>query len=309
MLEGRIVLIIPTLNGGEQFHKLLASMSLQQLPLYRKIVIDSSSTDDTAQRAKQFGFEVVSISRDEFNHGLTRQRAAAMVPEADVVVFLTQDVILADELAMGHLVDSFADVNVGAAYGRQLPHKGAMPLEAYARLCNYPSESRIKSLADAAELGIKTAFMSNSFAAYRCSALKAVGGFPSNTILGEDMYVAAKMILAGWKIAYCAEAKVYHSHKYSLTQEYKRYFDIGVFQSREAWIRERFGQAEGQGLRYVISELNYLWDHHYKHMIPGALVRTVIKYLGYKMGLSEAKIPLSIKKHLSMHARYWKRID
>lgn len=301
----KTVLVIPTLNGGEKFQQLLGSVSLQLLPLQRKLVIDSGSDDDTVLLAKKFGFEVVSIHRDEFNHGLTRQRAIEMLPEADVAVFLTQDAILADELALSQLVACFDDKTVGVAYGRQLPHKGAMPLEAYARLCNYPGESRVKSLADAGELGIKTAFNSNSFAAYRCDLLQKMGGFPANTILSEDMYVAAKMIVAGWKVAYCAEAQVYHSHGYSLVQEFKRYFDIGVFQSREAWIRESFGQAEGQGFRYVVSELNYLWNHDHKLLIPGALVRTVIKYLGYKLGLAEDKIPLGIKRSLSMHSRYW----
>ena len=42
---------------------------------------------------------------------------------------------------------------------------------------------------------MKTAFNSNSFAAYRRKALKDVGGFPINTILSEDMYVTAKMLL------------------------------------------------------------------------------------------------------------------
>ena len=302
----KLVLIIPTLNGGEKFQELLASLKEQKMEFHRKIVIDSGSTDDTVMLAQQFGCEVVSIHADAFNHGLTRQQGVEMVSEAGGVVFLTQDVILADELAMSHLVACFQDGAVGAAYGRQLPHWGATPLEEYARLCNYPCGSRSKSLTDAGELGIKTAFMSNSFAAYRCSALAKVGGFPGDTILGEDMYVAAKMILAGWQVAYCAEARVYHSHGYSLVEECKRYFDIGVFHSREAWIRVKFGRAEGQGFHYVISELKHLWKHHHKLMIPGALVRTGFKYLGYKLGLAEEKIPVSIKRCLSMNSRYWK---
>jgi len=301
------VLIIPTLNGGEKFHEVLKSIAVQKLKLQRKIIIDSQSSDDTVLLAKQFGFEVVSIRRDEFNHGLTRQQGVNMAPETDIVVFLTQDAILADEEAISHLVACFQDATVGAAYGRQLPNKGATPLEAYARLCNYPAQSRIKSLADATELGIKTAFCSNSFGAYRCLALREVGGFPSTTILGEDMVVAAKMILGGWKVAYCAEAQVYHSHGYSRVQECKRYFDTGVFHSREAWLLEKFGQAEGQGFHYVVSELHYLWNHHYKLIIPAALLRTVVKYFGYQLGLAEGKIPLSIKRHLSMNSRYWKK--
>ena len=84
-------------------------------------------------------------------------------------------------------------------------------------------------------IGIKAAFLSNSFAAYRRSALESVGGFPSDTIFGEDTFAAAKMLLNGWKIAYSAEATVYHSHNLTFIEEFRRYFDIGVFHSREKW--------------------------------------------------------------------------
>ncbi len=301
----KVALIIPTLNGGELFERLLTSISIQSYQPYRKIIIDSASRDQTVMLAQTAGFEVVSISRDTFNHGLTRQQGVEMVQDADIVLFLTQDAILADSEALVRLVESFAAANIGAAYGRQLPHLNAMPIEAHARLFNYSAVSSVKSLEDASRLGIKTAFISNSFAAYRHSALMSVGGFPPNTILSEDTYVAAKMLLHGWKIAYCTEAQAYHSHNYSFIQEFKRYFDIGVFQARESWIREKFGQAEGEGLRYVISEMRYLWNHC-SYLIPFAFIRTVLKYIGYKFGLWEKKIPISVKRHISMHKEYWK---
>ncbi|VCW13919.1 hypothetical protein BANRA_01245 [Escherichia coli] len=43
------------------------------------------------------------------------------------------------------------------------------------------------------------------------------------------MYYTAKAILAGYKVAYVADAVVKHSHNYSPIDEFKRYFDIGVF--------------------------------------------------------------------------------
>ena len=66
-------------------------------------------------------------------------------------------------------------------------------------------------MADREALGIKTAFLSDSFAAYRCDALADVGGFPDVPAC-EDMYVGAKLLQAGYTIVYAAEAQVYHSH-------------------------------------------------------------------------------------------------
>lgn len=302
----KIVIVIPTLNGGDRLNQLLMSIASQSYQPYQKIIIDSASNDNTLLVAKKYGFRVVSISREVFNHGSTRQQGVEMVEEADIIIFLTQDTILADSETLSRLIACFINSDIGAAYGRQLPHFKATPLEAHARIFNYSAVSRIKSIEDAPKLGIKTAFISNSFAAYRRSALMDVGGFPSNTILSEDTYVAAKMLLNGWKVAYCAEAQVYHSHNYSFIQEFKRYFDIGVFQARESWIREKFGQAEGEGLRYVISEMKYLWKNNYAYLIPSACIRTVLKYMGYKLGLWENKIPIFIKRRLSMHNRFWK---
>ena len=98
-----------------------------------------------------------------------------------------------------------------------------------ARSFNYPATSRLKGLADAPELGIKVSFISDTFAAYRPAVLKEIGGFPTDVILGEDTYVASKMVLAGWLNAYVADAQVYHSHNYTIVREFKRYFDTGVF--------------------------------------------------------------------------------
>ena len=229
-----------------------------------------------------------------------------MLPEADIVVFLTQDAILADPSAISHLISNFSDETVGAVYGRQLPHQGASKIGRFARLFNYPEKSRIKSLADAPELGIKTAFMSNSFAAYRRSALLEAGGFPPHTIMGEDTYVAAKMLLAGWKVAYNADAAVYHSHDYSFLEEFRRYFDTGVFHAEEPWIRERFGIAETEGKRYVRSEFTYLLGEA-PWLIPSAILRTFLKFLGYRLGMLEAYLPKILKKsYLTMNKNYWK---
>jgi len=301
----KIAIIIPTLNGERTFTMVAKSLREQSISAESQtMVIDSESSDSTSVIAKEYGWRVVDIDRKSFNHGGTRQKGVELC-DAEIIIFLTQDVILANERSIEKLVACFDNPKVSAAYGCQLPHKNAGALAAHARLCNYPSESRLKSLKDAPELGIKTAFISNSFAAYRREALMTVGGFPSNTILGEDTYVAAKMLLAGWKVQYCAESKVYHSHDYSLIQEFKRYFDIGVFHAREEWIRESFGKAEGEGLKFVLSEAKYLINTGKAYLLPVALIRTGLKYLGYRLGIKEQYLPVSIKKQFSMHSNYW----
>ncbi|MEW5995494.1 MAG: glycosyltransferase, partial [Candidatus Zixiibacteriota bacterium] len=178
-------LVVLTLNAGADFARWLHAVLSQTAIPERLILIDSSSDDDTVNMAQEAGFEVHVIDRREFNHGATRQMAVEMLPEADVIVFLTQDAVLAHPQALERLLVHFEDPRVGAVYGRQLPRQGAGPIEAHARLFNYPTVSGLRSAEDVPKMGIKTSFISNSFAAWRRRALMEVGGFPSHTIQNE----------------------------------------------------------------------------------------------------------------------------
>lgn len=300
----KISLCLPTLNAAATAQSFLAALTAQSLSDFDRLAIDSASDDNTINILATAGFVVHSIPRTAFNHGATRQVAVDLSPKADIIIFMTQDAILADSSSLQHLVNAFADPLVGAAYGRQLPSLDATPIAAHARLFNYPAESYVRSEADIPNYGLKTAFLSNSFAAYRRSALLAVGGFPSSVILSEDTMVATKMLLSGWKIAYCAEATCYHSHNYTPFKEFQRYFDIGVFHAREAWYLRALGGAEGEGMRFVRSELHYLRQHA-PALIPAALLRTMLKLLGYRLGRLERYLPRRVKLILSMNRGFW----
>lgn len=300
----KVALCVPTLNAGASWSRWLAAWSAQfETP--HSLAIDSNSTDATLVLAAEAGLQVCSIPRAEFNHGGTRQLAAAMLPDAEFVVFLTQDAILATPDAIANLLAAFDDPEVGAVCGRQLPHTDAGPIGAHARRFNYPECSGVRSAADIPALGIRTAYLSNSFAAYRKSALMAVGGFPQDVIFGEDMCVAARMLLSGWKIAYRADAAVHHSHDYGMRQEFQRYFDIGVMHVREPWLLEKLGRPEGEGARFVRSETGYLLKHA-PHLLPSAWLRTLLKLAGYRLGKTEARLPLWLKRRLGMLHGYWK---
>lgn len=268
------------------------------------LIVDSSSEDGTADLARAAGFRVHSISRTEFNHGRTRQVAAELLRDSELLVYLTQDAALATPDALGKLLRALEDEKTGAAFGRQLPYPDAGAIETHARLFNYPAQSDFRTLESRQRLGFKTIFISNSFAAYRRSALTSVGGFPSDVIFGEDTIIAARLLLDGWQIAYVAEAEVYHSHAYSCMQDFRRYFDIGVLHNRERWLLREFGRTAGEGRRFVASEAAYLWRRQ-KTLIPSAMWRTILKLAGYRLGQSERRLPLAWKRKLSMHQGFW----
>jgi rhamnosyltransferase len=301
----KITILIPTLNAGDDWVKLLESVNKQAVTFCQKIIVDSSSNDNTVKDAIAFGFEVIEISKSEFNHGKTRQQLADAATDTDICVFLTQDAILASQDSIANLVSAFDDHEVGMAYGRQLPHANAKPLETHARLFNYPAVSEKLSLADVKRIGFKTFFCSNSFSAYRKSALKVVGGFPSDSIMGEDAIVAAKMLMAGYKKAYIADATVCHSHSYTLIEEFKRYFDTRVFHEQNKWLIDEFGKPTGEGIKFINSELKYVIKNDFKSIFK-SITSLGAKWMGYKSGKYYKKIPIDILKKISMHKFYWK---
>ncbi|HLW20541.1 MAG TPA: glycosyltransferase [Cyclobacteriaceae bacterium] len=301
----KVNIYIPTLNAGQKWQETITMLRRQTFPVSRTIIIDSGSTDGTLSQNFIQGFDVLHLDKRDFDHGGTRHMAVEKFPDADIYLFLTQDAIPADEQVIENMVRAFElNPKLGMVYGRQLPHRGAKPLEAHARLFNYPAESQVKSLEDAGTYGIKTISCSNSFAAYRRTAYWEAGGFPSGTILGEDVIIAGRMLLKGWQKAYLAEASVYHSHDYSLKEEFRRYFDIGVFHSSNSWIFDHFGRAESEGLKYLKSEMNYIFKNNVA-VLPKSATSILCKWLGYKMGLNYNKLPLAVNKRLSMHKAYW----
>lgn len=300
------VVIIPVYNPDEKFKQLINSLFIQTVGINHVCVIDSGVDKTYKSLINEISLcSLMEISSIEFNHGGTRQWGMELYPEADIYIFMTQDAILADECSIANLVSLFDDDDIGAVYGRQLPLSDATLFARTAREINYGAESHVYTFADREKYGMKTCFMSNSFAAYRRTAMEDVGGFPTNTILSEDMYVAAKMLMKCWKIAYAADACVYHSHNYTIMQEFKRYFDIGVFHSRERWIRDTFGAAEGEGKKFVLYEMKKILQTSPLLLIP-MIFRDLAKILGYRMGLSENIIPNYIKEKISMNRRYWK---
>lgn len=299
----RFACIIPTFNAGKNLARLLNSLKMQTV-VPDIFIVDSSSSDGSLGSARGLVEDIVVIKPSEFNHGGTRQMMVDHKSGYDVYVFLTQDAYLCDQEAFVNLVAPFSDGNVGAVCGRQIPHHDATLISQHARFFNYPEDTRLKTIDDVNDLGIKAAFMSNSFAAYRRVALAQVGGFPSDVIFAEDMYIAAKLLAAGWSLAYSGNAKAYHSHNYTMREEFSRYFDMGVFHARQPWIRHAFGGAGGEGLRYVKSELSFLGIKSC-YLWPASLTRNFLKLVGFKLGLIEDKLSLRVKRMIGMNQRYW----
>lgn len=301
--QGRV--IIPVRNGGARWRESAAALHRAITDPSMVVVIDSASTDGSDAVAEEHGFVLHRIDVRTFNHGRTRQEAVErFCADKPIAVLLTQDAVVEGPETLITILSAFSDPSLGAAYGRQLPHRGARPFEAHAALFNYQPAGSTRSLADVASMGFKAAFLSNSFAAYRVAALTECGGFPAHLILAEDAYVGMRMLTCGWRVRYCADALVRHSHDYSIVQEMQRYFDIGVMTAQAPEFIRQFGHPEGEGVRFVLAELRYI-ARHATWLLPEVVVRNGAKYLGYALGRQFARLPRGVCRRLSMTKGYW----
>jgi rhamnosyltransferase len=298
-------IIVPTRNGGGRWREAAVALRDAVPDPAMVAVVDSSSTDGSDVFARSLGFEVERIDPATFNHGRSRQEAVDRFCESgEFVVFLTHDAVIEGPQSFTLLLETFSNQRVGAAYGRQLPHSDASLFGSHSASFLYPPISETRTLADVSRYRIRTAYISNSFAAYRMTALRECGGFPSALILGEDTHVALQMLLAGWSLTYCAEALVRHSHDYSVAQDMQRYFDVGVLHAQLPQLLQKLGEPEGDGLRFVTSELRYM-GRTAPWLLPEVVIRNAAKYLGYRLGRVYRRLPNSLRRRLSMTKGYW----
>lgn len=282
----KIEVVIPTYNGGKKFCQ-VAEMLKQQVGITPNdvLIIDSSSSDQTVQVARNAGFRVQIINKKDFGHGKTR-RMAAEQSTSEYIVFMTQDAIPASNDSIIQLCKPLMEnQNIGVTYGRQLPTPEAGAIGNHARLFNYPAHSQMKTKADIPVLGIKTIFCSDSFAAYNRNTLLAAGNF-QNVSFGEDTLMADKIIHMDYAVYYNKDACVYHSHYLTLREEFKRSIFIGRLHRQNHTVFASYGRISGEGMRFVKSEMYMLISQNQIKLLPNALFHTFSKFLGYQLGKS-----------------------
>jgi rhamnosyltransferase len=298
---------IPTYHSDEKLEQLLDMLYRQTKKPDRVILLHTVEFEGQEQPLLEIpgsNITVIPIQKENFDHGGTRRQGASL-SDADIMLFMTQDAVPADVFLIEKLLKPFENPKVAASYARQLPNEKANLLERYTRNFNYSKNSRIKSLEDIETMGIKAFFCSNVCAAYRHEVYQKLGGFVEKTIFNEDMIMAYGILRSGYQIAYAADARVVHSHKYTNEQQFTRNFDLGV-SHKQYW--EVFGsvKSEAEGKKLVKKTLQFLQRRKKYHLIPELIISSGVKYIGYQMGLHYNKLPKKLVVRCSMNKNYWK---
>lgn len=305
----KVDVIIPIYAPDEKLNRLLAQLEQQTVAVNKLILIDSDEASfqaffkDKEIWKKKDQLILKHIPNEEFDHGNTR-RMAMEFSDAEFAICMTQDAVPESEHLIEELLKPFSDELVAASYARQLPNDDCREMEKYTRAFNYPQTSRVKSKDDLKELGIKTFFCSNVCACYRKSIYEKMGGFIRKTIFNEDMIYAGNAVKAGYKIAYAAEARVFHSHNYSASQQFHRNFDLGVSQAEHPEIFEAV-KSESEGMKMVKLSIKHLWKTHHYLQIIQLFWHSAMKLIGYKLGKKYKKLSKTFVVKCSMNKKYW----
>lgn len=230
-----IDIICPLYNAEKYIRNLHKSLEMQKgvtINKYRYIV--TKGTDNTEQILQELKIDYELIKPEEFSHALTREKEA-MKSNADILVFITQDIIIKDEYWLYNLVKDIEKNECEACYSKQICTNNT--IEKYTREKNYPEESFVVTKKDINKLGLRTFFFSDASSAIKKDVFLELKGYDGKKLpINEDMYIAYKLIMNNYRIKYCAESKVIHSHRFTLKQIYKRYYDTGKFFKENSYL-------------------------------------------------------------------------
>lgn len=276
-----IDIICPLYNAEKDIEGLHKSLLKQKNVKINEIkYVLTESKDNTEEKLKKLNINFKKIKKDEFSHGLTRENEA-FESKADILVFITQDVKIVRDDWLYNLTKDIANGEVDACYSRQLCDNNT--IEKYTRECNYPKESRVVSKEDIEKLGLKTFFFSDASSAIKRETFVKLNGYDhKNLIISEDMYIAYKLITNGYKIKYCADSEVIHSHVFTLKQYYDRYKDTGKFFKENSYLNNyKVNQAGGSMAKYVLKRA---WQDENWSVLIRFIPNMAARFIGMKVG-------------------------
>jgi rhamnosyltransferase len=300
-----ISVVIPVKDGGADLARCLDAIGRQETESeVELVVVDSGSADESVEVARSRGARVHEIPPEEFGHGRTRNLGASLA-RGDVLVFTSQDAYAADERWLSRLVAPLAREEVAGSYGRQLPHTDAAPPERYFLDYLYGPDPRIQRLGADGEPIFEQTLFSNVSSAMRRFIWEEFP-FADDLIMSEDQEWSRRVLRAGYELVYVADAAVHHSHRYSIVDAFRRFFDSGVSAERSyAAGGNASGALRRAGVKYAKGEVEWLWESDQRRWIPYAAVYELAKFTGMQLGRRHRRLPRSVARRFSALPSYW----
>lgn len=300
----KVSIICPLYNGEKYLEKLHCNLVKQENEFLEEIEIMYVLTrgkDNTESILKCLNANYIIIEPSEFSHSKTREMMAYKA-NGDVLVFISQDIEMKNNLWLKNLVMPIINNECQASFSRQLCTNNS--IEKYIRENNYPEKSRIVSKDDISKYGLLTFFYSDASSAIRRDIYLELNGYDGkNLIINEDMYIAYKIITNGYKIKYCADSEVYHSHVFTLKQLYNRYFDTGVFLRQNSYLMGY--KANESGIKLAKYAFKRSIEEKNVPVVLSLLPNFGARFIGSNLGKRFDKLSKNFVRKSSLNKNYW----
>jgi rhamnosyltransferase len=265
----KLSIVIRAYNEELHIERLMQGIAAQRLEPHEVILVDSGSTDSTAEIARAYGARIVPIDKSEFTFGRALNKGCAAAT-GDILVFASAHVYPVYDTWLERLVAPFQNERVVLSYGRQRGNEVSKFSEHQIFARWFPAVSDCPQ---------KTYFCNNANCAVRRSAWEAQPYDETLTGLEDLAWAKVTQQRGGW-LAYVAEAEIVHVHDETWRQiqnRYRReaiamraiveqakftrfdfarlYFRTTLQDSRAAWRKGVLGRELGSILRFRYHQL------------------------------------------------------
>ena len=206
--------VVRTLNEARYLEELLQGIAKQEASSLEceVVLVDSGSTDQTMAIAENYGCRILHISREQFSFGRSLN-VGCEAASGDILVITSGHCVPASQQWLHNLCQPLIDGVAQYSYGRQLggPKNHFSECRVFEKY--FPSVSRIPQDGFYCN-NANAALLKSSWARYR---------FDEELTGLEDMHLAQRLVRDGGKVAYVADASVYHHHSETWQQVRRRF--------------------------------------------------------------------------------------
>lgn len=300
-----ITVICPLYNAENYIEKLNGKLLEQEIDKgdsLKVIYALTESDDNTLNYLIDNGLKYEVIKKADFSHSLTREKMALKYAD-DILVFISQDIIPKNNKWLKNLIRPIKNNECEASFSRQICNYNN--IEKYTREFNYKNESRVVSKKEIDKLGLYTFFYSDASSAISTNIYKNLNAYDGKKLLiNEDMYLAEKVIMNGFKIKYCSDSEIYHSHNFKLKDLFKRYFDTGVFFKTNNQFNGYSGNGNG------IAMVKYITRRAIQDKNLSVLFRILpdfgARFIGSNLGKNYERLNDKLINKFTLNKEYWK---
>lgn len=209
-----VSIVIRTYNEQKHLRELLQGIADQQRDGFEieTVIVDSGSTDDTLKIANAFPTKIVPIKKEDFSFGRSLNVGCAAA-SGQALVFVSGHCIPTGPRWIADLVAPLGKNNVAYTYGGQIGNDESHFSEKQIFGKYFPAVSKVP----------QEGFYCNNANAALLKSVWAAHPYDEELTGLEDMHLAKRLVAQGYKLAYVAEAAVYHLHSESWAQVRRRF--------------------------------------------------------------------------------------